>query len=332
MKILGDTRLYPPRTYAGAELAMHGILRHLIDQGHEATVIVREGDDGIVDGVDVFSVAADRSDDAKTLYEDADVVLSHMETGIGAQPLSALTGTPLVLLVHNEYQLTWSGGSPYCRLVVPNSHQLARKIGHQHIGIPSVVVNPPVYEDDCVLPQEQSLKPANDALQIGLSDLKGGHLFWRLSQREVGRRFLGVTGGYGEQIVRGGANVTVLPHQAPRELRYAYDASRVLLIPSMETWGRVAVEALANGMPIIAQPSDGLFDVTGVSIEAAYSGFVQYAYVGDPQGWSDALKALDDPDDYDRASVAARTRWAELQAQQEQQLASLTEALEALAE
>lgn len=332
MRILGDTRLYPPTCYAGAELALHGILRDLRRRGHDCSVIVRDGQDATEHSIDVYSVQAERDDETILgLYEEADIVLSHMEAGIYAQALSVRSGTPLALLVHNETQLTWSAGL-YASLVIPNSYQLDQKTAHQHHGIPSLVVHPPVYRGDVVLPEgvspvEDTWESGFSAVQVGLSEEKGGHLFWRLAQREVERTFLAIQGGYGEQILRGADNTTVHAHVPHARMGNAYAQSRLLLVPCPETWGRVAVEALANGLPVIAHPSDGIMEALG----GGKAGAAWFAYGGDPAAWSDALRALDDPEVYDAASTAAVLRFNELQDVQSDQLDKLNRRLEEIA-
>lgn len=329
MKLLVDTRLYPPATYAGAELAVHGVLRHLLPLGHEAIVLVREGVDGELDDVRVLSVPRDDTAAEEAAYAWADVAITHLEASLWAMPLAAKHNVPLVHYVHNETQLSWTS-SLYASLIVFNSQTLALACAGQHPGVPSLVVNPPVYLSDVVAPDLEIndhtlVEDVYDALQVSLSELKGGFLFWRLAQREVDRRFLAVTGGYGVHIDRGAANARVLPHLPAAQMGYAYGTSRILLVPSeYETWGRVAVEAMANGLPIIAHPSPGLREAIG-------SGGVKWAHRGAPEQWSSALALLDEPELYGMASAASYTRTAELQREQAGQLNELTARLETLA-
>jgi glycosyltransferase involved in cell wall biosynthesis len=45
-----------------------------------------------------------------------------------------------------------------------------------------------------------------------------------------------------------------------------YARTRVLLMPSeRETWGRVGVEAMCSGIPVIAHPTEGLRESLGVA-------------------------------------------------------------------
>jgi hypothetical protein len=219
VRVLADTRLYPPSTWAGAELAMHGLLRHLVERGHTANVLVREGvPDARIDGVWIWGAGRPDSDDAiDTLYRESDLVISHLEASLYAQRLALQHRKLLVHLVHNATQLTWHGHL-HAALVVFNSETLASECRLQHIGTPATILNPPVYPDDVASLVDDDEPGHRRILQINLSPLKGGYHFWRLAQREVEREFLAVLGGYDEQINRGGENVAVIPPQPHNQM------------------------------------------------------------------------------------------------------------------
>jgi D-inositol-3-phosphate glycosyltransferase len=88
------------------------------------------------------------------------------------------------------------------------------------------------------------------------------------------------------------------------ELARLFRDAKVVLVPShSETFGLVALEAAASGVPVIAQGTGGLREAvlagdTGLIIESR-----------EPQDWADALTTvLGDPELAGRLSSAARTR------------------------
>ncbi|MEV0375839.1 glycosyltransferase family 4 protein [Streptomyces sp. NPDC050636] len=88
---------------------------------------------------------------------------------------------------------------------------------------------------------------------------------------------------------------------------HVYSRSRVMLMPSLyESWGRVAVEAFASGIPVIAHPAPGLVESMG---EAGI-----FAYRDDTNAWIHALMSLRDPTIWARASRRAKARSNELSA------------------
>ena len=83
---------------------------------------------------------------------------------------------------------------------------------------------------------------------INLCENKGARLFWALAARMPKTQFLAVKGAYGTQIVQDLPNVEVQEHVPGDQMRdKVYARTRVLLVPSSyESWGRVAVEAMAS--------------------------------------------------------------------------------------
>ena len=111
-------------------------------------------------------------------------------------------------------------------------------------------------------------------------------------------------------------NVDVMEHTD--DVREVYAVTRVLLAPSLwfECWGRVATEAVLNGIPVLCSRSGGLPEASGaeqgaaVCLEAPAPCRRDYRLVPDAmtmQPWLDALKRLLDGD-----FTAACARAAEL--------------------
>lgn len=91
---------------------------------------------------------------------------------------------------------------------------------------------------------------------------KGGHVLKALAEMMPDVQFAGVRGGYGDQVTDGeGPNIEYLAH-TDNPLPY-YANSRVIIMPSKsESWGRVALEAMAAGIPVIVGDTPGLRECT----------------------------------------------------------------------
>lgn len=78
-------------------------------------------------------------------------------------------------------------------------------------------------------------------------------------------QFLGVKGGYDGQIIKKGLpNLTYVDNTPYIQSMYA--KTDILLVPSKEeSWGRVAVEAMSSGIPVIAHPTPGLLESCGTA-------------------------------------------------------------------
>ncbi|MFI7066049.1 glycosyltransferase [Kribbella sp. NPDC050124] len=79
-------------------------------------------------------------------------------------------------------------------------------------------------------------------------------------------------------------NVTVMAHGPDLEER-AYRRTKVMLVPSrIETFGRVAVEAMNLGIPVVASTADALVEVLDTG--------AQFADLQDRGAWLNAVHQL----------------------------------------
>lgn len=139
---------------------------------------------------------------------------------------------------------------------------------------------------------------------------KGVHQFLALARAMPDRKFLGILPYYGErEIPSSPGNVEWIPFQD--DIRVILKRTRILLVPSYyESFGRVAVEAMVNGIPVLyAKPAtnsiypggstEGLEDwIRPVGIA------VSREVVDD---WVEAVKSLDSSEAYSAKSAESRT-------------------------
>lgn len=279
---------YLPALNAGAERMVHALLRHLDTAGYQVEV-----------QVDSHTAAAEYAVDGvlvrygPTHPPGADLIVSHLGTAPAAARLARRLGVPWVHVVHNDYPATRRTLRRHpADLTVFNSRWLADALGGDGIIIP-----PPVAVDD------YRVTPGQRVTLINLSADKGATTFWALADRMPDVDFLGVVGGYGDQIVHRRPNVDVQAHTFA--MRPVYRATRLLLMPSIrESWGRVGIEAMCSGIPVIAHPTPGLREALG---DAGI--FIDR---DDLDSWQAAIRRLADPTEYAAAAARARARAAEL--------------------
>lgn len=281
----------PPQHNAGAEHYFHAMAKWLVSRGHEcsASVAHTEGT-WELDGVRYVGEKQPASGPVRA----ADLLLTHLDQTRIAAYHSTQNRKPLIHLVHNDRQLKFWRVKPHeASLVVFNSRWIDDAV--QWSG-PSTVIPPPVFVEDYEVARE-----GDAVVLVNLSEAKGAKVFWELARSEPHRRFIGVLGAYGEQIVPETIpeNVEVWENRAdPRDF---YREARVILMPSSyESWGRVPVEAAASGIPTIAHPTPGL----GESMGPAAIFCSRYC----PTDWWYALHQLDDPEFYAARSQMARMR------------------------
>ncbi|WP_405944752.1 glycosyltransferase family 4 protein [Streptomyces sp. NBC_00932] len=317
---------YPPDHNAGAEWMTHSMLRALVARGHDVRVHLfrRSSFWGRYElqGVQIWP-AQTAARTAGALGAVADVVLSHLEGVPFAKEAGRLGGVPVISVCHNTHGQTFEEASGVA-LAVYNSQWMRAAAGQFYRGHPlpppkrALVVRPPVFAED------YRTTPGDRVTLINLNENKGGQLFWELAERMPDVRFLGVRGSYGDQIVRRLPNVEVTAHIPGSGMRdQVYARTRVLLAPSeYESWGRVAAEACASGIPVIAHPTPGLTECLGGA------GFLVDR--GDVDAWEKAIRRLlAEPAAWMAASTAALQRSVELDPAEE--LASWCEAVEEVA-
>ncbi len=291
MRVLADVDSYLPSTKAGSERSLHTVLRWLHERGHHVTVLhpgagtVRE-----IDGLPVVTAGWRRQ------YQRSNVVLTQLGARRRAAIRSAIANRPLVHFVRMGPLRDDSLVSPD-DLVVFNAEWLKRRSSGRYR---TTVLHP------TITPGDYSTERGDHITIIGLSEHKGARTLFELAARLPDRPFLAVRGSWGEQHVpaRLPHNVEVLGDV--EDMREVYSRTRLLLVPSVwETFGRVAIEAAASGIPVVSHPADGLIEALGTA--------GRYADRADTGAWVREITSLDDPTVYAAASAAARQRsdwWA----------------------
>ena len=281
VRVLAVTLDYPPRRRIGSELCTHEVLSRMVARGHEVMVCPTDASGRwVVDGV--------RVDSRRPPAGWADVVWTHAEL-LGHVP----RGVPVVAATHNTRAAVVRGLRARAPdLVVHNAEATRAALTSRwpHRGVPQVVCRPTV-DLEAFQPRPG---PHDQVLMVGGSRPKGVEVLRALLGKRDDRWLL-VRGGYGPQVRIEDRRLQVMGHTS--DMPGVYGRARVLIAPSVtESYGRVVVEALACGVPVLASDLPGMREAGG---DAA-----TYLPVGMPHRWAAALRALDDPDVY--ADAVAR--------------------------
>lgn len=138
---------------------------------------------------------------------------------------------------------------------------------------------------------------------------KGVHQFIDMARAMPQRKFLGILPYYGEKhLPPAPGNIEWIPFDD--DIRNILKRTRILVVPSYyESFARVAVEAMINGIPVLySKPAvksvypggstEGLQDWIGEAGIACHRDMAQE--------WTDAIQSLDDPDTYAERSRQVR--------------------------
>jgi glycosyltransferase involved in cell wall biosynthesis len=152
--------------------------------------------------------------------------------------------------------------------------------------------------------------PSGDAITLVNANVnKGVHQFIEIAKRMPDRKFLAVRPYYGELWVPPAPqNVEWIPFDD--DIRNILNRTRILLFPSnYESFGRIAVEAMYNGIPVIySKPATKNVGIVG-STEGVEE-WILPAGIGCErevaEQWTAAIEALDDSDTYAAKQVEVR--------------------------
>lgn len=305
--IVAYVHAYVPTHNAGAETTLHDVLKSLVAEGWKAQVVIKaqrmnaylgqyeQLPEYVIDGVEV--IPSTHKSTVVNYIAGADVTISHLECSERTHLLSKAYKIPTIHLVHNTHPLTvqWSASAD---ALVFNTEWIRNDKAFESWSGPSMVLNPPVD------PSQYATTRGKSVTLINLWEDKGSRVFYELARRNPTIPFLGVKGGYGEQVIEELPNVEIMKHGP--DMKAVYGKTKVLLMPSKyESFGRVGIEAAASGIPTIAEPTPGLKESLG---EAGT--FVDRR---DIDAWNEALRDVLKPAKYGKLSKLALARSKALQ-------------------
>lgn len=299
MRVLAMLHLFPPHHNAGAERMVLALLSALVDRGHQVDVLLSQRHPEITGTYEIGGIQVhphrEKTDPFQFVPGRADVIVTHLENTPRAAALGESYRIPVVKVVHNTFTPTRMQLTRGISLAVYNSRWMAEEFAD--VDVESIVTRPPVRAAD------YATTPGDAVTLVNLYEPKGPTTFYALAERFPDLPFLAVHGAYGAQVVRRDLpNVEHVPHMDGDHMRdEVYARTRILLVPSdYESWGRVGVEAMASGIPVVAHPTPGLLESLG---DAGI--FVDRRNL---DGWEDAIRGLLKPRAYAAAGKKAKAR------------------------
>lgn len=293
--LLAHLPSFLPENRAGSEVSIAQTLASFRDRGWSVTVVVdAPGRSGDYEGLHVV-----RQPSAKqllNLYRSCDVVVTQLVSRNRAMRWATLAGRPLVLF------LRMGGIDPSTMLGRPNLVVFnAAWLRSRSKWVGSSIVLRPMID-----PSLYRTKPGDAITLVNVTEQKGSSVLLELARRCPDLSFLGVRGGWGQQLES--SDLPNLRLIGPvDDMRDVYHQTRVLLMPSTkEAFGRVGVEAACSGIPTIAAPLPGIREALG---DAAL-----YADRDDLAAWERHVRSLQELHTHERLSRTAQQR-AELWAQ-----------------
>jgi hypothetical protein len=311
---------YAPHYYgyhhnAGGETSLHSLLTtvNAVAPEIETSVLLSQEISGVtsytVDGVGV-RVPRDRRE-AKNLpfqmFPEYDIIITQLGASQRAGILGRQLGIPTMCYVHNDYAMTMMG-AVHCDLTLFNTDWVKRR-WNSHERKYDPPVPPGIVVHPIINPDLYRTTRGDNITIINLSDgsdkqhSKGSEVFYAVADSFRDESFLGVKGAYGHQDMRQHPNVSYRDHSS--DIKKAYQSTKVILAPSRyESYGRVALEAAASGIPNICSDLPGIREALGPA--------GNYCDPYDIDEWEMSLRGLLKDDYYEEASNRALLRSAEV--------------------
>jgi len=266
MKILFYIHGYPPTHNAGAEWMAYDICEFL-KQRHDIRVLTNKPVANYQAGVEIVQ---HNPATLKIEFRNADIVITHLDFTAKAHNICrVLMKHNLYAIIHNTFVNNLQANRPGQFNLIYNSEYTAA------LNLPqrSVICRPPIVP-------ERYLRKKTGENAITLVNCwpdKGGQVLMELARIMPDRKFIGVLGGYGEQVRANLPNleyVTNSPNMAD-----VYARTQILIQPSKyESYGKAACEALACDIPVICTDTPGLkesLSYAGIFVERSAEAYKQ---------------------------------------------------------
>jgi glycosyltransferase involved in cell wall biosynthesis len=173
--------------------------------------------------------------------------------------------------------------------------------------IRTAAIRPIMHRDQIVITEEHH---GEYITLVNANENKGVHQFLDMARRMPDRKFLGILPYYGNIRIPPNppTNIKWIPFD--NDIRNILKETRILLMPSYyESFGRVAVEAMINGIPVIYSKPTPTSIYPGGSTEGIE------AWIGDAgiqatrdniEEWAEQIRRLDDRDVYSARSIQCK--------------------------
>jgi glycosyltransferase involved in cell wall biosynthesis len=293
IRILAYVKKYLPETKAGAEIMMHQVLLDLKSRGHEVRVVTDIAAPTSINGIDIIPTSSNFN---KNLTW-SEIVFTQLDYTKDAMQIVHPTKKPLVVFLHNDFHASQHKvNSKTCKMVVANSEWVSKTSKDL---VNTIILHPPTD------PSKYSGKRGDAITLINMCSDKGGEMFWQLARIFPDKKFIGVKGGYGDQVGYEHTLPNVTIYDKTDDIQSIYSKSGIVIMPSTyESWGRVAVEAMSYGIPVIGSPTPGLKESLGNA--------GTYVSPKDVVGYVEAIRNLENKSTYNELSNAGIERAAEI--------------------
>ena len=280
---------YVPIQNAGGEVMLHAMNKYLIQEGYTVNVIVPTFPIKRYEDVNIYTFN-DR-EQIQGVIQRSKFIGTHFHFSLMAVKTASIAKKPIIIVIHDEIQ------KPYLEVfnkiyskenihLIYNSFWIKKLYNSSMIRSDKIIaVFPPVFWKDYQVETNRKY-----VTLINCNTNKGGYILIELAKLMPDIEFLGVEGAYNSQI-KDNSIKNITYYKSTPNIEYIYKQTDIIIMPSkQETWGRVAIEAISSGIPVIANPTEGLreaLDYCGI--------YVSYT---DIKRWVNTIRKLKTDENY----------------------------------
>lgn len=234
---------------SGGEIYLKTLMDYLRSQGHEFRMITGNSEPYTEDNIECYpqGEGLDMFTKNNEHVQWCDVIICQLIGSSWGYNKAIQHKKPLIWIAHNNstgYATRYANELN----VIYNSYQLRDDMQKTFGQFNSIVTHPVITNYSGI---------GDKITLVNCSHNKGGHILGQIAERLPQYQFLGVYGGYQDQIECHLPNVTYL--QNGTDMSEVYRQTKILLCPSeFESYSQSAAEALTAGIPVIAHPTPGL--------------------------------------------------------------------------
>jgi len=271
MNILAYVPDFPPLRYTGAELMLFDYLQALQKKGHYVEVVMSREKRVVSEyaGIPIKDV---------TNWSDYDTIITHGGSMGEAFNRGIELKKTVIYLCHNTYR---HAIRPEVKVIF-NSQFTKNNTNIDLNGNENIVCQPIINFD-----YKRKKKRGKYITLINCSESKGGKLFYEIAKEGNGLKFLAVKGWYGSQVEFNEKNIKQIEPVNHENIYDVFKKTKILLVPSAyECWGRIGIEAMASGIPVICSKGIG-------GLKEAYGNGAKYVNRENINAWTKAIAEVE---------------------------------------
>lgn len=254
--ILFDIHGYPPYQNAGAEWMAKEIVDYLVRKGHYVRIILKQHNKILTSSkVNINWANMPTTIQPETIahcYQVAHIVITHLDNSQAVTQKCIELGKHCINIIHHNWDIPHLRNCKSDLVSVVYNTSWIRK--DRAYPLKNMVLNPPINPERF---KDVKYTDNGNITLVNCNMDKGALIFQSIARASPDLKFLAVKGAHGTQLPLRGKNI--VQWECQEDIREVFKDTRLLLVPSIyESYGRIGIEAMACGIPVICTDTPGL--------------------------------------------------------------------------